>query len=163
MLSFTACSSPGRMEQPPEITISAGDGQISYVTGLNQWNGAKYDREDTFHTIMKGTAPSDLPYIHFCEKVRIAFKGPVPDTVQLTDTILTREGDIRYTSRETNIIPIAFQEAKGSFTMQAHMSAWLSSNSEDYKPGATIRGFRLTCTWGENECEYAFILRTDAN
>jgi len=30
-----------------------------------------------------------------------------------------------------------------------------------YEPGSTIKGYRLVCSWGGNECEYAFIIRSD--
>ena len=36
------------------------------------------------------------------------------------------------------------------------------SKRKDYEDGNTLRGFRLICTWGENECEYVFVIRTDA-
>ena len=49
-----------------------------------------------------------------------------------------------------------------SFKLERHWAALLSSSSEDYKNGNTLRGFRLLCTWGENQCEYAFVIRTDA-
>ena len=42
------------------------------------------------------------------------------------------------------------------------MAAMLSSNSKDYEPENTIRGFKLICSWGDNECEYGFIITSDA-
>ena len=38
-----------------------------------------------------------------------------------------------------------------------------SGLSSYYVEGKTdLRGFRMIATWGENECEYAFIIRTDS-
>ena len=59
-------------------------------------------------------------------------------------------------------IPIEFKNGKGSFVLVSNPAALLSSASSDYEPGAIIRGFRLICEWGENECESVFIIRSDA-
>jgi hypothetical protein len=69
----------------------------------------------------------------------------------------------KYTLREDITTPITFSNRKGTFELDMHPAVFLSSNSEDYLPGKTMRGFKLTCSWGDNQCEYGFIIRTDAN
>jgi hypothetical protein len=49
-----------------------------------------------------------------------------------------------------------------SFAIKPNIATSLSSYSGDYLPGNTIKGYRLVVKWGENECEYAFIIRGDA-
>lgn len=150
------------MTEPPEIEVMAGGTAIGHIVGLNQWNGAVYDRENTFQAIMKGRLKTDLPYIKQGKEVTIEFKGTVPGSVELQDHVLNEEGRIKYGERLMQKVPIEFKNGRGSFILSQNMAAFLSSNSEDTKPGASIRGFRLLCRWGDNECEYAFIVRTDA-
>jgi hypothetical protein len=177
VLFFTACSYNKRITAPPEnsatevnkVTLTnppeiftAGDKEIPYVAGLNQWNSAIYDREDTFQTILKKDSGIEVPYIQLGETIQIEFKGNPPDKLQLRDYIQKEDGIPKYTGKEVNQIPVKLVGEKINFKLEVHMAAMLSSNSKDYEPGNTIRGFKLTCSWGENECEYGFIIKTDA-
>lgn len=150
------------MPEPPGIEIRAAGLEIDYIVALNQWRGVVYDREDTFQAIMKDRRKTDLPYIQQGKEFVIEFNGTVPDSAELQDHILDAEGNVKYTQREIRTYPIEFKNKRGSFVLSSHPAAFLSSNSSDYEPGASVRGFRLLCRWGENECEYAFIIRTTA-
>lgn len=145
-------------QQPPDIEVTAGGVNVNCVVGSKQWNGIVHTRDDIFQTIVYG---NELPYFRKNEVFHIALDGAVPDSVVLYDDVLNEDGSLRYTRRETQIMPFELIENKGSFTLGTNPAALLSSNSADYEPGATIRGFRLKCTWGKNVCEYAFIIRTD--
>lgn len=72
-----------KMAEPPEIIIMADNIQIGYVVGLNKWNRAVYDRENTFETIMKEESKIEISYIKLGTIIEIQFKGRVPDTVEL--------------------------------------------------------------------------------
>jgi len=100
--------------------------------------------------------PSYLPGSVFLAAVLCTFIMPK------TDSVLNESGVIKYTTREDITIPFTFSNRKGAFMLEMNPAVFLSSNSEDYLPGKTMRGFRLTCSWGENQCEYGFITRTDA-
>lgn len=160
-LTLASCSNKS-MAKPPEISITAGNKEIVYVVGLNKWDGAIYDREDTFHTIMKKTSAVELPYIQLGETIQIVFRGTAPGTIKLKDYILRENGDLKYAEKVAKEIPIELKNAKATFKLDAHMASFLSSHTKDYEPGKTIRGLRLTCGWGDNECEYGFIIRTDS-
>lgn len=148
--------------EPPKIQISVCGAKINYVVRLNQWNGAAYDRVNTFQTIMKGKRKTDIPYIQLNKEFQIKFTGISPDSVRLQDYILGMNGNAKYTDKEIRTIPIEFKNMMGSFILTAHPAALYSSYSSDYEPGSSIRGFRLTCKYGANEFEYAFIIRSDA-
>ena len=158
---FAGCSA--KLSGPPQIVITVGKVNVDSVVGLIRWNASVYNREDTYRAIMKGKTRTELPYIQLNEEIQIDFKGAAPDTVELRDYILNADGSIKYTEKEINIIPIKFKDKQCSFTLAPNPAAFLSSDTSDYEPGATIRLFRLTCKWGENECEYAFIIRSDAS
>ena len=176
---FTACSnSKGKVEtskgttmsenkgntvSPPEILITLKDKNIPWVLGLNDWNGFVYNRKDIFQSIMEKGSGIKVPYFKLGGTIAIEMKGTAPDKIVLKDYILKQDGVPKYTEREINVVPIKLIDGKGTFKFDMHIAAMLSSNSKDYEPGNTIRGFRLTCNWGSNECEYGFIIKTDAN
>lgn len=156
---FFGCK--GEISEPPEIKVTCDGTEIPYVVGLNKWGGSAYDREDTFHTIMK--AKKDIPYIKQEKEIQIEFLGLMPDSTKLEDFVLDSNGNKKYNETvKPKTIPIKFSNKKGKFIISQNYASMFSSNSKDYEPGASIRGFRLNCKWGEDECEYAFIIRSDA-
>ena len=145
----------------PEITVSSNNINIPHTVGLNEWNGAKYDREDTFKVLMKGSPT--LSYIKLGNKIQIKFiDSSVPDKVKMLDYILNEDGTAKYTEKAIKTIPIKFENKKAEIILEQNLASMLSSNSADYEKGASIRGFRLVCSWGNNECEYAFVIKSDA-
>ena len=153
-----ACTSTESLQEPPKLTITIDDKQLDYVVAKNQWDGAKYDREDTFQSILK--KKSEIPYIELGSKATISFTNDSPSEFSISDILIDENGKQRYTDKEIINIPIKLKDGKGSFEIKKHMASGLSSY---YVEGKTdIRGFRLTAAWGENECEYAFIIRTDS-
>lgn len=145
--------------EPPEVTIMIGDEYLDYIIGKNQWHGTKYDREDTFQTIMKNTSASELPYIKVGSTATIQFKKHPPVKVTISDILITEDGNQIYTNKETVNIPVKLKNGKTSFEIQHH---WATALSSYYvKDKTNIRGFRIVATWGQNECEYAFIIRTN--
>ncbi|ROR22320.1 uncharacterized protein DUF4846 [Mobilisporobacter senegalensis] len=146
---------------PPDITVKIEDQLINTEVGLNEWNGAVYDREDVFKTIIKQN--NQIPYVQLGEMVQIEFKENNPDKITVTDYILTKEGNLKYSDKAKEIIALEKEDGAYRFQLKSNLASFLSSNSEDYKKGNTIRGFRILCNWGKNECEYGFILRTDGS
>lgn len=146
------------LKEPPELTITIDDKKVDYVVGKNQWDGAMYDREDTFQAILK--KQSEIPYVEIGSKVIISFTKDPPSEFFIADILIDEDGRQRYTDKEIISIPIELKDGKGYFEIKKHMASGLSSY---YAEGKTdIRGFRMIAAWGENECEYAFIIRTDS-
>ena len=165
MVLVTACGNVSS-ENPPDITVTAGDQSIHYQIGMNQWNGAVYDREESFTYIAK-TVEGDFQYIPLNETITIKFSKDMPDQYALYDYVLDKDGSVKYKNgfgaELKEEIDIRFSDKKASFTLLSNPAAMLSSNSEDYLPGETIRGFKLRCKWSNgNDCEYAFIISSDA-
>ncbi len=147
---------------PPEISLSSDGEKIGYIVGLNTWNGASCNREDSFKTIMKKDSGINIPYILLNKKINLEFMGAVPDKYELTDYILLPDGTAKYTESEIKIIPFQLEDNKGSFPLEQNFAAFLSYDMKDYEMGKSIRGFKLNCTFGENTCEYAFVVWSDA-
>ncbi len=146
----------GELSEPPEIKVTCDGTEIPYVIGLNKWGGSAYDREDTFHTIMK--SKTEIPYIKQEKEIQIEFLGSMPDSTKLEDFILNSDGNKKFNDTvKPETIPIRFSDKKGKFIFSQNYASMLSSSKKD----VSIRGFRLICKWGEDECEYAFIIRDD--
>ncbi|MBI9014656.1 MAG: hypothetical protein JEZ08_20630 [Clostridiales bacterium] len=167
LLILVACDNNASIidteDEIPKIAIKSDDIKIDYVVGLNYWNKNVYDRSDNFLVIMeKGFEV--LPYFELGSEITISFDDDLaPDEYELYDYILNENGTPKYTDNEVIKRPISLDKGTGSFSLETHFAALLSSHSNDYKNGTSIRGFKLVCRWGEDECEYGFIIRSDAH
>ena len=156
----SGCSIAKTTQEPPKVTITIGDKQIDYIVAKNKWNGAIHDREATFKSIMKKASKSEIPYIEIGNTATITFINNPPTKFTIKDILIDESGKQRYSDKEIFNIPVELKKGKASFKIEKHFAAALSS---DYVEGKTeLRGFSITATWGENECEYAFIIRTDS-
>ncbi len=156
---MSGCSSSGNMQEPPELSISVGDKQLDYVAAKNKWNGSIYDREDTFISIVK--EQNEIPVFENGSIVEISFKSNPPDKFTVSDILIDENGRQIYTDKEIKNIPVELNNSKCSFEITPHFASALSSYYEPNKK--EIRGFRMIASWGENECEYAFIIKTFTN
>lgn len=146
------------MKEPPEMSIHIGDRIIEYVAAKNKWNGNSYDREDTFVTILKGQ--KDIPVIDIGSIAEIYFEGEIPDEFTVTDIIIDENGRPIYTDKEIKNIPVVLHGDKYyTFEIQEHFASSLSSYYEQDKKD--LRGFRMIASWGDNECEYAFVIKAN--
>ncbi len=153
---MTGCSFTGNMQEPPELSITVGDSQLDYVTAKNKWNGSVYDREDTFVSILN--TKNGIPVLEIGNVVEISFKSNPPDKFTVSDILIDENGRQIYTYKEIKNIPVELNKEKCSFTIEKHPASLLSSYYEPDKED--MRGFRMIASWGENECEYAFIIKS---
>ena len=154
-LMLAGCSL-NSMQEPPEISIHIGDKEIEYVSAKNKWDGSVYDREDTFIIILK--EQNEIPVFENGSIAEIVFSNNPPDEFMVMDILINEDGNQIYTDKEIKNIPVESNDGKYSFDIEYHFASSLSSF---YEPGKTdIRGFRMIASWGENECEYAFVVRT---
>lgn len=154
------CSTTKPPQEPPKLTITIGDKKLDYVVEKNQWNGSTYDREGVFQTILKKGSKSEIPYIEIGNTATISFINNPPKKFTIWDILINENGNQRYSDKARINIPVELKDGKGSFEIKKHLASGLDSY---YVEGKTdIRGFSMIATWGENECEYAFIIRTDS-
>ena len=147
------------LKDPPKLEITIGDKKIEYITSRNQWDGTAYDRLCAFKTIMKEGSNSEIPYIEIGKTAMISFKNNPPSKFTISDILIDENGKQMYFDKVINNIPVELSDGKCSFGIKKHFASALSSvyvkNKIDYS------GFKMIASWGENECEYAFIIRTD--
>lgn len=140
--------------EPSQISISIDNQAVDYINSDAV--------ESPFLTIMSEDSNIEVPYIKLGEIVVIDFGDASPDTIEIYDNLIDKYGNNRYTYREIKEIPVELENGKCSFELKIHGASLLSSNSDDYQPGNTYRGFRIVCSWGESEREYSFVIRSDA-
>lgn len=152
---LTSCSSY-IMKEPPEISVTIEGNEIEYISAKNKWNGSIYDREDTFVAIFKNK--KDVPIIENGSVIEIAFESNPPVEFKVFDILIDENGRQIYTEKEIKEIPAELINGKCSFKLENHFASSLSSY---YVPDKKeIRGFRVIASWGENECEYAFVIKS---
>lgn len=156
-LLLVGCSS-NSMKEPPELVINIGDKVIEYISAKNKWNGSIYDREDTFVAILK--EQKDIPVFENDSIVEISFKSNPPGKFTVSDILIDKNGRQIYTDKEIKKIPVELVDSKYVFEIENHFASALSSYYEPNKQ--ELRGFRMIASWGENECEYAFVIKTDS-
>ena len=157
MIVYTSRKSP---QEPPKLTITIGDKELEYVIAKNKWDGAIYDREDTFKSILKKDPGVEIQYIEIGKTAVIGFKNYPPSQFTISDILIDKNGNQIYSSKVIISIPVELKDGKCSFEIKKNWASALSSTYVENK--IDIRGFRMIASWGENECEYAFIIKTDS-
>lgn len=156
IMTFFLAGCSKAVKEPPAISVTIDNKEIEYVSAKNKWNGSVYDREDTFVTILK--KEKDIPVFKNGGLAEITFKSNPPDKFTVFDILIDESGRQIYTEKEIINIPVELNNGKCSFEIEKHLASFLSSHYEQEKKD--IRGFRMIASWGENECEYAFIIKT---
>jgi len=152
------CTSQKLSQEPPKLTITIGDKELQYVTAKNKWDGALYDRQNTFQSILREGSDIETPYFEFGKIAVINFKNNPPDKFTISDILIDKDGNKRYFTPIISI-PFELKDGKYSFEIKKNVEAELDSV---FVPNMTyFRGYRITTSWGQNECEYAFIIKTD--
>lgn len=157
-MMWVSCTYQKSYKEPPELSISIDGKEVQYIIAKNQWNGEKYDREDTFKTIMMEGSGIEIPSIEIGKNVVISFNSNPPDKFNVSDVLINEKGEQVYSDKEVNNIPIEIKDSNCSFEIEQYFAYALSSTYEENK--TDIRGYRMVATWGNNECEYAFIIKT---
>ncbi|MCI9274282.1 MAG: hypothetical protein HFE39_10090 [Clostridiales bacterium] len=157
LLLFFGCSSS---KGPPDIQVKCGTTVAPVHTGLNQWNGAVFDREDAVRALVQEGTP--FPYCKLGATVRVEFpEGQAPDQAVLNDALYREDGTRKFDSRSDSTRTLEFTDGAAQWELTPHPSSAFSS---EYIPCAVVlRGFRLICSWGDNQCEYAFVLSVPAD
>ena len=160
-----AVSRAGAPVEPPEITVKSGDAEIFWTVGKNKWDGNIYDRADNFQSQQERILNRAMPYVKNGEKISISFGNTKPDSVELSEIILNERGEPKWRTGEHPMeynVSVAPLSGKCSFIVKQNFATAFSSFSGDYAPGNTIKGYKMVCRWGDNECEYAFVILGDA-
>lgn len=130
---------------PAEIVVTAEGQQLTWVVAKNQWHGSQYDREPTFVLYQRsGLLPSQ---VSGGTSVSITMNGTLPDQVIL--------GEYALTANESSVYGQADLLEEHAFYFDGRTGSFPLPQAAD----APVRGYLLTCSWGGNTCEYAFVVQ----
>ncbi|UYZ13647.1 hypothetical protein A6764_01240 [Brevibacillus sp. WF146] len=164
MIFFSACNHMNSENSNfvPEITLKVGNDNISSTIKSRTLDTVDFEDTSLFQSIMNDPEIK-IPYVKLGETVYISFNKE-PKSYELRESILNTDGVFKYKSQPAQQQPvnIKFNNKSATFNLNENIYARLSSNSSDYKPGGTIRGFRLVCKWEDRTQEFVFVIKTDA-
>ena len=77
----------------PKIEVTVNGKMIDYVVVLIAWDGAKYNCEDTFKTLLKEGSGFEIPYIEIGKTAVISFKSYPPSKITISDVLIDKNGN----------------------------------------------------------------------
>ena len=132
-------------KEPSEITVRIGTEDLSWAMEKNTWHGVAYDRESVVVSYERaGLMPT---VVTAGDEVKITMGGSTPDSVTLREYALKSTVQSIYGERTLlQELIFYFGVKSGTFTIPSD-------------PDHPVRGYILTCTWGEDTCEYAIVVQ----
>ncbi|GAA6296290.1 hypothetical protein F220043C3_47240 [Enterocloster asparagiformis] len=100
----------------------------------------------------------EIPYVEYGGQMILSFEdGSQPDSVELTDIILQKDGTSQFGERTYVHTTLKCIDGKAEFTLEENPVVYLSST---INPEGFYRGFRVNCTWENGSAaEYGFVFR----
>lgn len=100
----------------------------------------------------------EIPYVEYGGQMILSFEdGSQPDSVELTDIILQKDGTSQFGERTYVHTTLECIDGKAEFTLEENPVVYLSST---INPDGFYRGFRVNCTWENGSAaEYGFVFR----
>lgn len=161
ILLLSACN--GKKTEEPHLRIMAEGQEIQGIYYGNQHNQTREEIEKRLEKAMEGTSIKELPYIALGKKITIETENFQTEEFSVFDYILTKTGKIRYDEKVVHTSVVQVNNGKATITLVPNFAVNLSSNSEDYEPGKTTRGFVIRANIEGSSFAFAFILRADAH
>ncbi|MDF2539116.1 MAG: hypothetical protein K0S76_2137 [Herbinix sp.] len=146
---------------PPKLTITVGETEIIHGVNLIDWNGSSKKNNDFTSLIL---SQKELPVFEspegvlFKDNINLDFGDNTPDSITVNDDLITKNGYLVHSRITVKRDVIAVEEGKYSFGLNQHFALMLSSHSDTYT-NPSYRGFTITCTFGQNKCEYLFVIK----
>lgn len=161
VLLLSACKE--KKTEEPHLKIVAGEQKIQVIYYGNQYNQTREEIEKRLRKVMENNSWEELPYVSLNELITIEAENFQTKELAVLDYILTRTGTIRYNEKSVQASVVPMNEGKATITLSPNPAVNLSSNSEDYLPGKSIRCFVIRTDIEGSSFVFAFVLRTDAN
>lgn len=150
---FLTTAGDTKPNEPPEVTITADGQEIDYFVSKNKWNGNIYDRLGAYqYAFMQNPDMNNLPVIPSNATINIDFGDYRPDKISVFyDYLEITDKTTPHLNMINEMAPRKMNNGKQySFTFYPNESAVFS----DIIVG---RVYKITVSFGDNECEYAFV------
>ncbi len=142
---------------PPEIHITVGGQSFNYARSKKVWDGKEYNAQP-FIKLCKGqSASSTFTHVNFGTVAMVDFGDYPPEAVAIRDAIIQESGAYMYDDRVTMDVEFQLEEGKCTFIIAENLASCLSSQMHE----TDYRGISIMARWGDNKCEYGFVIETD--
>lgn len=157
-LIISGCTTKNMPTEPPDIHISIDEKSINSGWSIIKWDGTVYEKSDQLMSFIRDSKEPEIPYFEIGKSVEISFSVNPPDKLHITSTLLTEGGGQLYTDKEILNIATDYKNGNFKFEIPMHPASALSSLAVEGKKD--IQGYKILASWGANECEYVFIIKT---
>ncbi|MDQ2086992.1 hypothetical protein RBH29_11195 [Herbivorax sp. ANBcel31] len=163
VLTISGCTMSNQANsEPPKVDVSI-NGQPISVIGAQSEESASAANLTNFVELVKNKNIEELPYVDLGDSIELVFDFmPEKDELVVYDRLLRKTGADKYAKDTMGAINISLVEKKGMLKIISNPAAMLSSHSEDYEKGKSIRGFSFSVKSEGKNYIYAFAIRTDA-
>jgi len=160
VMFLPACK--GQATEEPHLKVMTGEQELRVIYYGDRYNESREEIDKRLRQAMEDTFVEELPYVPLEEEIAINAENFQTEEFSITDYILKENGEIRYQEKvaQSSVIPV--EGGAAAYTLTSHPAAFLSSNSEDYEPGKSIRSIVVRADIEGSTFAFALILRTDA-
>ncbi|MCL1858408.1 MAG: substrate-binding domain-containing protein [Oscillospiraceae bacterium] len=180
IICFINLSGCNKTENYPEITITINNTKIIYYKLPNKWNGNIYDKLSAYqHVFTENPTMENLVEVNTNDIITIDFMENNPDKIKIEYEFITvsyfNDNDNISSEVETFEIMYEINDNKYSFIIdkfdENNYNNWDSKYYELFTPMNSYminsdklcyiagRVYKITASWGENECEYIFLIK----
>lgn len=159
-VTLSACT---KATPEPSLTITIDDQSIKPIYYGDRYNESREDIERFLNFPFENATWEDLPYVALGDEVVIEATNFEADLFTVEDAILKKDGTFKYGEQSTNVYDVEVVDGIAKFQIPDHFATSLSSNTEDYKQGHTIRAFVLRAKIDKADFVFAFVIRTNAD
>lgn len=148
VLLLTGCAP----KEPPEITITVGETALHWEVGLNQWDGAVYDRIDNCTMILSSgaetveTSPGTI--------LTVTFPNHAPDTLTVSGQGLTQVEEEPAGGTWIHPSDDLWFEYSGEGWPETEISGSDGVYSFLLPEGEGLTVITVRCSWEEDQCDY---------
>lgn len=144
--------------EPPVITITNANMQLDYNIAKKVWRDEVYVGEDPFKAMLLNVSLDKIRYLEIGSTIKLNFMNRPPSKISVSDILLDKTGKLVVSENALNEDHFSSSSEIYSFVVNQNLASEISSYY--VKNENIIRGLRVTATWGFNQCEYDFVIKT---
>ena len=163
MMVTVTLSACGKATPEPSLSIMIGDQSVKTIYYGDRYIESREDIERFLDFPFENASWEELPYVALGDEVVIEATNFDTDSFTVEDAILKQDGTFKYNEKSTVVYDLEVVDGIAKFQIPDNLATSLSSNSEDYKPGHTIRAFVLRAKIDKADFAFAFVIRTNAD
>ncbi|MFC3802600.1 hypothetical protein [Cohnella sp. GCM10012308] len=141
-----------------KMTLTVGGESVDYVmyNPSESENGQDYRYKFAFQE----EPLTHIKYIKMQDKITINFGNSSPDKVSVSDSLLHSNGEYIYPDDLSSVTPLPIEDGVSEYIFQKKPASSLSSQFDKSKK--YFRGITIMASWGKQQKQYLFVIRTDA-